>query len=70
MKDAVDHGAAKSQNAFVERALIRELREARRRLLYDAYAAAASDPAFLAEMDSTTAAWETTAADGLKSNGG
>jgi PAS domain-containing protein len=68
VKDAVDQGAAESQNAFVERALIRELREARRRLLYDAYAAAASDPAFLADMDSTTAAWEPAAADGLSSD--
>ena len=42
VKDAVDQGAAESQNAFVERALIRELQEARRRRLYDAYAAAAA----------------------------
>jgi Arc/MetJ-type ribon-helix-helix transcriptional regulator len=68
VKDAVEQGAAESQNAFVERALKRELRETRRRRLYDAYAAAASDPAFLADMDSTTAAWESAAADGLNSD--
>jgi hypothetical protein len=66
VKDAVDQGAAESQNAFVERALIRELREARRRRLYDAYAAAASDPAFMKDMGSTNAAYESTAGDGLK----
>ena len=68
VKDAVDQGAAESQNAFVERALIRELREARRRRLYDAYAAAASDPAFVEDMGSTNAAFESTAGDGLKSS--
>jgi hypothetical protein len=68
VKDAVDQGAAESQNAFVERALVRELREVRRRQLYDAYAAAASDPAFLEDMASTTAAWEPTTADGLRSD--
>ena len=31
VRDAVDQGAAESQNAFVERALVRELEELRRR---------------------------------------
>ena len=69
-QDAVDQGATDSQNAFVERALIRELKEARRRRLYDAYAAAASDPVFTDDLASTNAAWEPTAADGLKSDDG
>jgi len=43
-----------------------ELREARRRRLYDAYAEAACDPVFLEDMRSTTAAYETTVADGLE----
>jgi hypothetical protein len=43
-----------------------ELREARRRLLYDAYAEAACDPVFLEDMRSTTAAFEAAVADGLE----
>lgn len=65
VKQAVEAGAAESQNAFVERALIRELRELRRRRVYDAYAQAAADPIFMADMRSTTAAFAATAADGL-----
>lgn len=66
VRRAVDEGAAESQNAFVERALVRELRELRRRRVYDAYAAAAEDPAFTAEMDEVTREFEPTTADGLE----
>jgi len=65
VKDAVEKGAAKSQNAFVERALLRELRELRRQRVYAAYAQAAEDPMFNEDMRSTTAAFESTASDGL-----
>ncbi|HET9983430.1 MAG TPA: hypothetical protein VFQ38_07575 [Longimicrobiales bacterium] len=65
MKEAVEAGAAESQNAFVERALIRELREIRRQRVYDAYAQAAADPVFMEDMRSTTAAFEATTGDGL-----
>lgn len=65
VKEAVEAGAAESQNAFVERALVRELREIRRQRVYDAYAQAAADPVFMDEMRSITAAFETTTGDGL-----
>lgn len=66
VKDAVEQGAAESQNAFVERALVRELRVSRLRRLESAYAAAASDPEFLEDMRSTTEAYDCAAGDGLK----
>jgi len=66
VRNAVANGAADSQNAFVERALIRELRELRRQRLYDAYAEAAADPAFLAGMGAVSAAFDTAAGDGLE----
>ena len=65
VREAVDQGAAESQNAFVERALVRELKELRRREVYEAYAEAARDPAFVEDMGSTTEAYETAAGDGL-----
>lgn len=65
VKEAVAGGAAESQNAFVERALLRELKELRRQRVYDAYAAAAADPLFMEDMRSTTAAFDTATADGL-----
>lgn len=66
VRQAVDEGAAESQNAFVERALVRELCELRRRRVYDAYAAAAEDPSFIAEMEETTREFEATTSDGLE----
>jgi hypothetical protein len=66
VRDAVDHGAAESQNAFVERALVRELKELRRRRVYDAYADAARDPDFMKEMGSLTDDYEPAAGDGLE----
>lgn len=66
VRQAVDEGAAESQNAFVERALVRELRELRRRRVYDAYAAAAEDPSFAAEVAEVTREFEPTAGDGLE----
>lgn len=66
VREAVDQGAAESQNAFVERALVRELRELRRRRVYDAYADAARDPDFMKDMGATTEAYEPTAGDGLR----
>lgn len=70
VRQAVDQGAAESQNAFVERALIRELRELRRRRVYDAYAEAASDPLFLRDVKAVSKAFEPTVAEGLKGKGG
>ncbi len=65
VREAVEKGAAESQNAFVERALVRELQELRRQRLYDAYARAAADPVFMEEMRSTSETFEAAAGDGL-----
>jgi hypothetical protein len=69
VRDAVRNGAAESQNAFVERALTRELRELRKMQLYASYAAAAEDPVFLEDMESTEAAYDLATSDGLKETG-
>jgi hypothetical protein len=66
VRRAVEAGAAESQNAFVERALIRELRELRRARVYEAYASAARDPEFLDEMGRVTHDFEPAANDGLE----
>lgn len=65
VREAVSEGAASSQNAFVEQALVRELAEVRRQKLYASYAEAARDPAFLKDMQDTADAFEATVADGL-----
>lgn len=65
VKAAVERGAAESQNAFVERAIVRELQELRRQRVYAAYAEAAADPVFMAEMQDVTDAFDVTAGDGL-----
>jgi hypothetical protein len=69
VRRAVDAGAAESQNAFVERALVRELRELRRQRVYDAYAEAAADPAFRAEMRDARTDFDSAAGDGLEDAG-
>jgi hypothetical protein len=65
VKEAVEEGAAESQNAFIERALIRELKEIRRQRACDAYARAAADPAFVEDMRKIAQAFEVTTCDGL-----
>ena len=65
VRDAVHDGAAESQNAFVERALIRELQQLRKQKLASAYEEAARDPAFMQEMRGMDAEWDVTSADGL-----
>jgi hypothetical protein len=65
VREAVEAGAAESQNALVERALVRELKAVRRKRVYEAYARAAADPVFMQEMRATTSAFEVTAGDGL-----
>ena len=69
VRDAVRDGAAESQNAFVERALVRELRELRKANLSAAYGEAARDPVFMEEMKVTGAAWDAVTGDGLHTNG-
>ncbi len=65
VKQAVEAGAAESQNAFVEKAVVRELRELRRQRIYDSYAEAASDPAFREDMANVTRAFEPAVGEGL-----
>lgn len=65
VREAVEEGAAPSQNAFVERALVRELKELRRQRVYAAYTRAALDPAFRADMEATSDGFDAAAGDGL-----
>ena len=65
IRGLVEAGAAPSVDAFVEEAVIAQLRERRRQRVYAAYAAAAADPVFMAELDETTRAFDATIADGL-----
>ena len=65
IRGAVEAGVAPSANALVEQAVEDKLRELRRSRVYAAYALAARDPEFLADMDRTTQAFEATVGDGL-----
>ena len=65
VKQAVERGAAASQNEFVEEAVIARLRELRRAKVYAAYQEAAGDPAFMAEMEETATAFDVALLDGL-----
>ena len=65
VREAVEEGLAESQNALVERAVLRFLAEGRRSRLYAAYAEASQDPAFLADMRAVSEVFDTTVADGL-----
>lgn len=62
---AVQAGVAPSASVLVEEAVRARLRELRQSKLYDAYAAAARDPAFRADLDDTVAAFDPATADGL-----
>ena len=66
VKEAVGRGAARSQNAFVEDALLRRLKDLRRERIYSAYEEAAQDPAFMEDMRSVTEAFSGTSRDGLE----
>lgn len=66
VKEAVERGAAESQNAFVEDALLRRLKELRREKIYAAYQEAARDPVFMEDMRSTGEAFSVTTSDGLE----
>jgi len=66
VKKAVENGAAESQNAFVEDALLRRLKDLRRERIYSAYEEAAQDPAFMEDMRSVTEAFSGTSRDGLE----
>lgn len=65
IKELVAIGEAPSADAFVEEAIIAQLRERRKQRVFASYVAAAADPVFMAEMDETTRAFDGTVADGL-----
>lgn len=66
VREAVAAGAAESQNALVERAVVQYLTQIRRDRLYAAYAEAAEDPMFMADMREISAAFDGTIRDGLE----
>jgi hypothetical protein len=66
VRTLVDAGEAPSSDAFVEEAVIAALRERRRLRLYAAYAEAAADAAFRADMDATTRAFDVALPDGTE----
>ena len=66
VKDAVEHGAAESQNASGEEALLRHPKELRRAKVDAAYEEAAQDPAFMEDMRSTGEVFDVVASDGLE----
>jgi hypothetical protein len=66
VKEAVANGAAESQNAFVEDALLRRLKALRREKIYSAYEEAAQDPVFMEDMRSVREAFSGTVRDGLE----
>lgn len=62
----VDSGEAASTDAFIEDAIVARFRERRRARVYAAYAAAADDPAYVAEMDEVNDAFDGATSDGLR----
>ena len=65
IRAVVKSGEAPSANVFVEEAVKERLRERRREKIYAAYAEAAQDPEFMAEMLDTDRAFDVTVGDGL-----
>ena len=66
--EAVARGAASSKNAFVQRALGKELREWRRRELKAQWEEAMRDPRFLRDVKEVAAAFKLADAEGLPEN--
>lgn len=66
IRAVVKSGAAPSANVFVEEAVKERLRERRREKVYAAYAEAAQDPAFMAEMLEVDRAFNATVGDGIE----
>jgi len=65
VRKVVEAGESPSADVFVEEAVVAALRERRRQRLYAAYEEAASDPAFIADMDEITSAFDVTVGDGI-----
>lgn len=65
IRAVVKAGDAPSANAFVEEAVREALRQRRREKVYAAYARAAQDPEFMAEMVETDRVFDVTVSDGV-----
>lgn len=65
IRKVVSVGEAPSAAVFVENAVRASLRERRRVKVYAAYEQAAADPAFLADMNADSRAFDSTLRDGL-----
>lgn len=66
IRAVVKAGEAPSANVFVEEAVKERLRERRRERVYAAYAEAAQDSAFMAEMIETDRVFDITVGDGAR----
>lgn len=66
IRAVVKAGEAPSANVFVEEAVKERLRERRRERVYAAYAEAAQDSAFMAEMIETDRIFDITVGDGAR----
>lgn len=64
IRELVRAGEAPSANVFVEDAVRQRLRDRRRERVYAAYAEAAGDPAFVAEMLQTAREFDVSVGDG------
>jgi hypothetical protein len=64
VRSLVDSGDAPSADAFVEEAIVAQLRERRREKLFAAYLEASHDAAFRADMSAITGALKTALEDG------
>ena len=65
IRAVVKSGEAPSANVFVEEAVKERLRQRRREKIYAAYAEAAQDPEFMAEMRETDRAFDAAVGDGV-----
>jgi Arc/MetJ-type ribon-helix-helix transcriptional regulator len=65
IRKLVDTGEAASADAFIEEAVVAHFRDRRRARVYAAYAAAAADPHFMADLNATNADFDGAVADGL-----
>ena len=63
IKGVIKEGIAPSQNAFVQKALMREIRRAKDKLLREEFREAADDPLFLQDLKDTEQAFESADAE-------
>lgn len=64
-REIVEAGAAENLSALVEAAIEEKVKRTRRVALYDAYAEASRDRAFMKDMDAVSKSFSATSKDGL-----